>query len=163
MVFSITIADPRQCDEREQPSSFVNSSFFFFFCVSIYTPQQLPNTRARHGLIRIKGLGTCTERLVRQGRKAGEVSRRLHLAPGRVERVINSESEICRFGTGCSGSVSWGFVGRRVCLGVVGSFEGRGVLEEEDEGVVAFLEVEDVFEGEVVEVESGFLVLGAFK
>jgi len=113
----------------------VYMSFFFFFCFSIYTPQQLPNTRARRGLIKIKGLGTCTERMVRQGRRAGEVSRRLHLAPGRVERVINSESEICRFGTGCSGSVSWGFVGRRVRLGVVGSFEGRGVLEEEDEGV----------------------------
>jgi len=63
--------------------------------------------------------------MVRQGRNAGEVSRRLHLAPGRVERVINSESERCRFGTGCSGSLSWGFVGRRVCLGIVGFLESQ--------------------------------------
>jgi len=48
-------------------------------------------------------------------------------------------------------------------LGVVGFLESRGVLEEDDEGVVAFLEVEDIFEGEAVEVVSGILVLGAHK
>jgi len=49
-------------------------------------------------------------------------------------------------GPGVFGVWLWGFVGGRVCRGVVGLFEGRGVLEEEDDGVVSLFEVEDVRE-----------------
>ena len=113
--------------------------FFFVFCFSIYTPQKLPNTRARRGLIKIKELGTCTEHSVCRERRLGirRFPIRLHLDPGRVERVINPEIERCRFRAGCSGPVLWGFVGRRVRRGVIEFLESRGVLGEEDEGVGA--------------------------
>ena len=66
-----------------------------FFNFSIYTPQQLPNTRARRGIINKRGEDTCTERSIRQGGRLGRFRVRLHLAPGRVEREISSEGEGC--------------------------------------------------------------------
>lgn len=67
---------------------------FFSASVFMYIPHKsyLPNTRARRNLIN-KGLDTCTAPSTRRGRRLGRFRKRLHLAPGRVERVIGSEDE----------------------------------------------------------------------
>lgn len=74
---------------------------FFSASVFIYIPHKsyLPNTRARRNLIN-KGSDTCTGRSTRRGRRLGRFRKRLHPAPGRVERVIGSEDE-CLPATKC--------------------------------------------------------------